>query len=186
VRDYVFIVAAMLAAFGLYVKNTVGETITAGDDEANFFEDGLDTVKSTITGYPAGAEPYLDLIQAAAERHGIPPNILVWLLWKESRYNPAIISGEKRSRVGALGIAQFMPATAQEELGSVNAALDPNQAINGAARYLAKLYRSVGAWDEALAAYNWGIGNVTRKGLANAPAETQDYYKTILKKAGMA
>jgi len=79
--------------------------------------------------------------------------------------------------VGALGIAQFMPATAAD-LGIDP--LDPFQAIDGAGRYLASLYRMFGNWTQALAAYNWGAGNVQRKGLTNAPAETVAYYSSIL------
>nr|WP_229256089.1 lytic transglycosylase domain-containing protein [Duganella fentianensis] len=142
-------------------------------------------MKTKITGWPAGSEPYQDLIQSAADDYAVPVQVLAALLWKESRYNPAIVDGSKRSPVGAMGIAQFMPATARQELGSESAALDPDQAVPGAARYLAKLYRSTGTWAQALAAYNWGIGNVQRKGLAAAPAETVDYYTTILGMAGL-
>lgn len=156
---------------------------TAGDDASNIIDDGLDEMNGMINGFPSSAGPYLDTINQAATDAGIPAQILAWLLWKESRYNPAVISGETRSRVGALGIAQFMPATAVDELGSVAAALDPSQAIPGAANYLAKLYRSAGTWAGALAAYNWGIGNVLRKGIDQAPAETTDYYTTILARA---
>ena len=159
---------------------------TAGDDEANFLEDGADSIMGLITSWPNGSAPYRSMIQQGAAANGVPVSILAWLLWKESRYNPNIINGAIRSRVGAMGIAQFMPATAAQELGSAGAALDPSVAIPGAARYLAKLYRSAGTWEGALAAYNWGIGNVTRKGLAAAPAETVDYYTTIMSKAGMA
>lgn len=158
---------------------------TAGDDESNIFLDTVDSVKSAINGWPTGSGPYQAMIEAAAAQYGVPVNVLAWLLWKESRYNPVIIDGTKRSPVGALGIAQFMPATATQELGSVGAALDPAQAIPGAARYLAKLYRSTGTWGQALAAYNWGIGNVTRKGIGSAPPETRDYYTTILARAGL-
>jgi soluble lytic murein transglycosylase-like protein len=161
------------------------EGVTAGDDDANFITDTVDTMQSKITGWPAGSAPYQAIIEAAANAYGVPVAILAALLWKESRYNSAIISGEKRSRVGALGIAQFMPATAVEELGSAAAALDPSIAIPGAARYLARLYRATGSWREALAAYNWGVGNVQRKGMALAPAETVDYYTVILSMAGM-
>lgn len=140
---------------------------------------------SMINGWPTGSAPYKTMIEAAAAQHRVPVLLLAWLLWKESRYNPAIIDGTKRSRVGAMGIAQFMPATAREELGSEAAALDPARAIPGAARYLAKLFRALGSWQAALAAYNWGIGNVQRKGLSVAPAETVDYYTVILDKANM-
>lgn len=156
---------------------------TAGDIESNFINDSAESVMSIFQNWPSGSGPYKGLIQTAAENHGVPVNILAWLLWKESRYNPAIIDGTKRSPVGAMGIAQFMPPTAREELGSEAAALDPATAIPGAARYLKKLYNQTGTWAQALAAYNWGIGNVKRKGLGAAPAETRDYYSTILAKA---
>lgn len=141
-------------------------------------------MSALTNGWPIGSGPYQNIIQDSALAAGVPPLILAWLLWKESRYSAAIIDGTRRSAVGAMGIAQFMPATAAQELGSTAAALDPAQAIPGAARYLAKLYRGTGSWTGALAAYNWGIGNVQRKGIDSAPAETVDYYTTILRKAG--
>jgi len=156
---------------------------TAGDDESNIITDGIDEMGSLITGWPSGSAPYRAIIEQAGATYGVPPLLLAWLLWKESRYLPAVINGTKRSSVGALGIAQFMPATAREQLGSEAAALDPARAIPGAARYLAWLYKNTGSWTLALAAYNWGIGNVQRKGIAAAPAETRDYFTTILAKA---
>ncbi len=185
----VLTVAGLLAAGAaiyLYMRQAgdgSGEGATAGDDAADFLTDGAETMNSLISNWPIGSGPYQDTIASAADAAGVPVEILAWLLWKESRYNPKIISGEIRSRVGALGIAQFMPATAAQELGSAGLALDPSIAIPGAARYLAKLRNQVNTWAEALAAYNWGIGNVRRKGLDLAPAETKDYYTVILAKA---
>ncbi|MEH6434244.1 lytic transglycosylase domain-containing protein [Massilia sp. DD77] len=176
--------AAVIVAAAMYYA-WPSEGATAGDDESNNILDAVDTMTSKINGgWPSGSAPYEELITWAAGLHGVPVLVLAWLLWKESRFLPEVISGAKRSRVGALGIAQFMPATAREELGSEAAALDPQHAVPGAARYLAKLYRSTGTWTEALAAYNWGIGNVQRKGLAAAPAETRDYYTVIMNRAG--
>lgn len=152
-------------------------TATAGDEESDLLSDAVDQLKSTFTGWPSGSEPYQAIIIPAGQDNGVPISILTWLLWKESRYNPSAVN----KRTGALGIAQFMPTTAADE--GIDP-LDPQQAIPGAARYLARLYRSTGTWGAALAAYNWGIGNVQRKGLAAAPAETRDYYTTILNKAG--
>lgn len=178
--------AGLGAAAALLVwKYHTGATgaATAGDEVASVIDDTLESVTGMFSTWPSGSEPYQNMITSSANSNSVPVDILAWLLWKESRYNPAIIDGTKRSRVGALGIAQFMPATAREELGSVDAALNPRIAIPGAARYLRKLYKSTGTWAEALAAYNWGIGNVQRKGLSRAPAETRDYYATILSKA---
>ncbi|WP_373987005.1 transglycosylase SLT domain-containing protein [Duganella sp. BuS-21] len=175
-------IAVVIGALLLYAATHQGGS-TAGDDDSNIIEDGIEEIMSKFTAWPTGSAPYQELIAGASIQFGPPAEILAWLFWKESRYNPDIISGAKRSRVGAMGIAQFMPATAREELGSAEAALDPEIAIPGAARYLAKLYQKTGDWAGALAAYNWGIGNVLRKGLELAPAETTDYYTTILAKA---
>ena len=83
--------------------------------------------------------------------------------------------------MGELGIDQFMPATAREWLGSEANALNPSEAIDGAARYLKWIYNHVGMdWTKTVAAYNWGIGNVKNKGLSRAPSETKKYVKKIL------
>ncbi|MFZ4756686.1 MAG: transglycosylase SLT domain-containing protein [Burkholderiaceae bacterium] len=132
---------------------------------------------------PASARPYLAAIVAAEDAYGIPRNMLARLLWQESRFRADIISGATRSPVGATGIAQFMPATAREF--GIDP-LDPFQSIDAAGRYLSKLYRRFGTWSQALAAYNWGQGNVARRGLANAPAETRTYYTSILADLGLA
>ena len=77
---------------------------------------------------------------------------------------------------------QFMPATAKE----LNVdPLNPAQAIWGAARYLKWLFDTTGSWPLALAAYNWGIGNVVNKGMAKAPRETLDYVASITRDTGL-
>ena len=139
-------------------------------------KDAVVTVTRSVFG-----TPYDDLITASANQYGIPPEVLYKLLYTESRFRPDIIEGRTKSPTGALGIAQFMPATAVEILGSTAAALDPQKAIPGAARYLSQLRASLGGdLTKAVAAYNWGIGNVKRKGLAAAPLETRNYAMAIL------
>ena len=122
-------------------------------------------------------EQYADLIDRAERQHGIPPMMLERLLWQESRYRHDIITGKVRSSAGAMGIAQFMPLTAAEF--GIDP-LKPEQAIPAAARYLRRLFNRFGNWTEALAAYNWGQGNVARKGLSAAPRETRNYWSQIL------
>ena len=120
---------------------------------------------------------YAGQITATEQRYGIPRDVLARLLYQESRYREDIIFGAVTSPAGALGIAQFMPATAAE-MGIDP--LDPGQAIDAAGRYLVTLFRRFGTWSQALAAYNWGQGNVAKKGLALAPVETTNYYTQIL------
>ena len=123
---------------------------------------------------------YDNLIAESAKRVGLNPALLYRLLNQESRFRDDIISGKIVSRTGAMGIAQFMPATAIEWLGTTKNALNPALAIPGAARYLNWLKNQFdGDEIKAVAAYNWGIGNVRRKGLDKAPKETLDYIQRV-------
>lgn len=160
--------------------DTTGDTLDMQPQDTSntpsVFEDMISKT-TTLIGLWKPPAKYADTIAMAEAQNGIPPNMLARLLYQESRYREDIITGKTRSPVGALGIAQFMPATARE-MGIDP--LNPPQAISGAARYLARLYDKFGNWTEALAAYNWGSGNVQRKGLANAPTETRNYFVQIL------
>lgn len=126
---------------------------------------------------PANAAPYADAIARAEAAHGIPETLLARQLHEESRYRPEVIDGRVKSSAGAIGIAQFMPATARDfNLDPT----DPFASIDAAARYMAQLYKITGDWAKALASYNWGVGNVTRRGLDRAPDETRKYVAAIL------
>jgi len=128
-------------------------------------ENDMRTWKTTA---PPAIEP---LIQAAATQHGVPLAGLRALLEQESAFDPHAVSP-----VGARGIAQFMPATARDfGIDPFN----PTQAIPAAAKYLRALYDKFGSWDKALAAYNWGQGNVARHGINALPKETADYVANL-------
>lgn len=106
-------------------------------------------------------------------KYGLPAGLLRSVATVESGGNPYATSG-----AGAQGLFQFMPGTAKD-LG-INP-LDPAQAANGAARYLRQLLNQTGGnLEDALAAYNWGIGNVQKKGRAASPLETQMYVPKVL------
>jgi hypothetical protein len=157
-----------------------GDTIDTPTQDTNteptVFEDMISKT-STFLGLWKPPAKYAQAIAVAEAQHGIPRDMLARLLYQESRYREDIITGKVRSPVGAVGIAQFMPATAREM--GVDP-LDPFQSIQGAARYLARMYDMFGNWTEALAAYNWGPGNVRRRGLDKAPQETRNYFVQIL------
>lgn len=149
---------------------------TPVDVQPTILED-LMSKTNTLLGLWKPPAKYADAIASSEFKYSLPNELLARLLYQESHYRDDIITGKTRSPVGALGIAQFMPATARD-MGIDP--LDPFQAIDGAGRYLASLYRQTGSWAKALAAYNWGVGNVQRRGLANAPTETRNYYTQIL------
>lgn len=123
---------------------------------------------------------YRALVERAAAQYGIPADLLGRLLRQESGFDPDVISGRRASSAGALGIAQFMPATARER--GVNP-LDPESAIPGAASYLADLRKQFGGdLRSAVAAYNAGPGRVQSVGgdFSRLPAETRAYLAAVL------
>lgn len=129
---------------------------------------------------PAAALPYLAAIRTAEKANGIPNDLLTRLLDQESKFRADIIEGRVSSRVGARGIAQVMPATAASPgygVPPLRNALDPWESIAWAAQYLAALRRRFGNWSQALAAYNFGPGNVIAG--KTWPTETRNYVASI-------
>lgn len=83
------------------------------------------------------------------------------------------------SRVGAVGLWQFMPATGKNLGLEINSLVDERSDIilstRAACRFLKDLYRMFGDWTLALAAYNCGPGNVNRA-IARAGAEAKSFW----------
>lgn len=108
----------------------------------------------------ARMDTYMPLFEKVLEKQQMPDDIK-YLAIIESGLNP-----KARSRVGAMGLWQFMPATGREYKLYVNQhmddRMDPELATEAAVRYLKALHRMFGDWEVALAAYNCGPGNVRR------------------------
>lgn len=119
------------------------------------------------------SSPYWNTAVDTARKYGIPEQILTRLITAESSWRADI--GENSA--GAAGIAQFLQSTA-DQFGIDR--MNPEQAIDGAARYLQKEYNKYGRWDFALAAYNAGGGNVDKYGGVPPFQETQNYVNKIL------
>ncbi|HLZ62006.1 MAG TPA: lytic transglycosylase domain-containing protein [Ktedonosporobacter sp.] len=126
------------------------------------------------------ASQYVVIARQDALNAGISPDYFVRQINQESGFNPNAVSP-----AGAVGIAQFLPSTAQT-LG-VNP-YDPIDALRGAARYMASISNQYGGdYAKALAAYNSGTGTVdyaVRVGGAYwmnyLPGETRNYILVIM------
>jgi membrane-bound lytic murein transglycosylase D len=114
-------------------------------------------------------EQYFPMYEETMRNQGMPVEIQ-HLSIIESSLDPKI-----KSRVGAMGLWQFMPATGREYGMHVNPdideRMDPEKSTLAAAKYLKALYKMFGDWEVALAAYNCGPGNV-RKAIRKAGGKT--------------
>jgi soluble lytic murein transglycosylase-like protein len=93
----------------------------------------------------------------AAQRNGIPPELLARLFFKESNHDK-----NKASRRGAKGLAQLTPGAVQA-VGldpSKFGYFDPKSSIDAGAAYLAQQFNRFRDWPKASAAYNAGAGNI--------------------------
>ena len=108
------------------------------------------------------------IVQEAGEKYGVESSLIKAVIQTESSGNPLAVSP-----AGAQGLMQLMPKTAVE-LG-VRDPFDPAQNILGGTYYLRRLLdRYQGDRKLALAAYNWGMGNVENR-LESMPRETRNY-----------
>lgn len=123
--------------------------------------------------FPVPLPQYLaEIITDAAATHGVDPNLVAAMAYRESRFDTYAVS-----RRGAQGIMQLMPRTARA-LG-VKDSFDAKQNVFGAAKYLKEqLVRFGGDVDLALAAYNAGPELVAQKG-PSATQEAVDYVAAI-------
>jgi len=133
---------------------------------------------------------YKQMIERVMADEGVPHD-LIYLAVAESGFQPRAVN--PRSRAG--GMWQFMPYGdyGLTRNSYVDERFDPEKSTRAYARYLKFLYDQLGDWYLAMAAYDWGAGNVQRAvqktGYAdfwelykrhNLPGETQNYVPEIL------
>jgi soluble lytic murein transglycosylase-like protein len=126
---------------------------------------------------PVAEQHRRDLTRISQSVWGLdaPVSLLAAQIQQESGWRP-----DAKSRVGAAGLTQFMPATARDvaaryELGPPNV-LDPRWAMQAQSNYMRELHRVIAAANEserfafALASYNGGLGHVrTRQSMSDDP-----------------
>ena len=142
------------------------------------------------------AGKYKTMILKALADNGVPQD-LIYLAVAESGFQPQVLNAKS----GAGGMWQFMPTGAYglARNGYFDERFDPEKSSIAYAKYMKTLYNQFGDWYLAMAAYDWGPGNVQRAvqrtGYADfwelyrrnsLPKETRDYVPKILAAVIMA
>jgi Transglycosylase SLT domain len=154
-------------------EHAVGTEAAAHPVETNGLSDG-EPAAEVEAAAPEPKKDFCDALREAAESSDIPVAFFARLLWQESRFQAFEVS-----RVGAQGVAQFMPATAAEV--GLDDPFDPFKALPASARFLRKLHNEFGNLGLAAAAYNAGSGRIQKwlSGRSALPRETRDYVRII-------
>jgi membrane-bound lytic murein transglycosylase D len=133
---------------------------------------------------------YKTMIERVMAEEGVPQD-LIYLAVAESGFQPQAVN--RKSRAG--GMWQFMPFGNYGLTRNLymDERFDPEKSTRAYARYMKFLYNQLGDWYLAMAAYDWGAGNVQRAvqktGYAdfwelykrnNLPGETKNYVPEIL------
>lgn len=125
------------------------------------------------SGGAKGRAAYEPVIEKIARRHNLPTDLMHAIIVAESNYNRYAVSSK-----GASGLMQLMPDTARQY--GVKNIFDPEQNIEGGARYLKDLIRMFNADTKlVLAAYNAGHNAVIRYGGIPPFRETREYVRRI-------
>jgi nucleoid-associated protein YgaU len=116
-----------------------------------------------------------DIARDLGEKHDLDPRLVMAVVQKESGGNP-----RARSHVGARGLMQLMPSTAQHM--GLKDPYNPRANMEAGTRYLKSLMDDFGDVRLALMAYNWGPGNLRSylKSHKKPPRETRNYVPAVL------
>ena len=121
------------------------------------------------------AGKYKDMIAKDLRAEGLPQD-LIYLAAAESAFQPQAVNAHS----GAGGMWQFMPFQGAYGLarnGYFDERFDPEKSSIAYAKYMKTLYNQFGDWYLAMAAYNWGPGNVQRSVMRTGYADFWELYR---------
>jgi membrane-bound lytic murein transglycosylase D len=179
------------------LKTTVSDLpLVINDPVAGYISFFSSKGRGTLRRSLERAGRYHAMISAVLAEEKVPQD-LIYQAVAESGFQPQAVNG----RSGAGGMWQFMPSGPYglARNGWYDERFDPEKSTHAYARYMKDLYAQLGDWYLAMAAYDWGPGNVQRAvqrtGYADfwelyrrnvLPQETKNYVPIIIAAAIMA
>ncbi len=179
------------------LKTTVSDLpLVINDPVAGYISYFSSKGRGTLTRSLERAGRYHAMISAVLAEEKVPQD-LIYQAVAESGFQPQAVNGHS----GAGGMWQFMPygPYGLTRNGWYDERFDPQKSTHAYARYMKELYAQLGDWYLAMAAYDWGPGNVQRAvqrtGYADfwelyrrnvLPQETKNYVPIIIAAAIMA
>lgn len=147
---------------------------------------GIAFMTRKIWTIPVKGILFAPFFRRAEYQYALPDRLLARVAAQESNFEP----GAFNAKSGASGMMQIVP---KWHPGVNVEDLDPRDDIFYAGKYLRENHDRFGSWSKALAAYNWGPGNLTDaiqeygdNWLAHAPRETQRYIESVTGDLGIA
>lgn len=183
---------------GVQAANNIVEAVKEKDGTDSFFDSLFKRIKAGGWANATGWTPDSDPVQHAQSARrmqqspGEMDDLLHGVMMTESSGNPLAYNTSS----GAAGAYQFMPATARD-MGlrvdsTIDERLDPEKSRSAAAVYMRQLLKRYdGNVDNALRAYNWGMGNVDKwiangSDISQLPKETREYTGKVYGNMGNA
>jgi soluble lytic murein transglycosylase-like protein len=123
--------------------------------------------------WKVGGELYLPYIAQIETEYGVPTDLLARIAYQESTFNPNAVNPKS----GAVGMFQLEPA---DFPGA--ASMSWQEQAETAAKFLVVLHRQFNDWQMAVAAYDWGPGNMSKYEdgqIATLPDETRNYITEV-------
>jgi soluble lytic murein transglycosylase-like protein len=141
------------------------------------YSESIQEIVANASCHSCDGKPFHRMVVNASLRHGVPPSLIHAVIQKESGYNP-----HARSRRNARGLMQVTPATARfVGVRHGQSLYDPQTNIHAGTAYLKYLMSTHVTFDEVLAAYNSGPGNVRKYNGVPPFNETRRYVRDVRK-----
>jgi len=182
-------------------KTRRGEMLGAGAIATTAISPEMDNLFRQIQEFEPSATPAPapESVKIGKQNISIPtgeeysePRLVKAVIAAESAFNPNAVSPK-----GAGGLMQIMPATAKDLGLTKEQRFDPKKNVEAGSRYLKQLENQFGDEKVALAAYNWGMGNVSNaakklkaegepvtweniKSIVKVPSETRQYVDRVV------